>query len=77
MAEQMTDTEKRIEDAADLITGGHSGAAYNMLVGALGEVTFHHHGAGAKAHQNWIAALELLAAVCLAIATMEKRKMRS
>jgi hypothetical protein len=61
-------------DAAILIAGNHSESARQMLIGAIDEVALHHHTAGKGSREAWIAAIEQLGTVCLAIAKMQRTK---
>jgi hypothetical protein len=77
MATSEEELDKRVEDAANLIIGGWNGAATEMIRGALYEVQSHHHGAGGRSYDHWIASLEMLATVCMAIAKMARNKTKN
>lgn len=73
---EVEERDAKITVAANLLSGGHSGPAFDMFYGALAEVERHHRGAGANAYPNWIESLEMLGSVCTAVAKLYRAQFR-
>lgn len=73
----MTDEERKVlEEAARMVSGGWSGAAFGMIYEMLVECAKHHRTAGLGSFESWIASIQALGETCLTIARLERKKKR-